>query len=173
MNLPERPLSSNFTTPSINAKSVSSFPRPTLLPGFHLVPRWRAMMLPPSTRSPPNFFNPNRCACESRPFRDEPTPFLCAITNSVLGSLCLVPCSARCLTGQLLRGPFRRRTKHQELSTKIKTLLTYGIDLQGRKTLAMATGALVLFAPLLLEHDDLLILAMSDYGGRDLLVSGG
>src|SRR6185369_11445975 len=81
MNLPCRPLSSNLTTPSINAKSVSSFPRPTLLPGFHFVPRCRAMMLPPSTCWPPNFFSPNRCDCESRPFLDEPTPFLCAITQ--------------------------------------------------------------------------------------------
>src|SRR6266576_1520743 len=38
-------------------------------------------MLPPSTRSPPNFFKPNRCEFESRPFRDDPTPFLCAITH--------------------------------------------------------------------------------------------
>src|SRR5882762_2751996 len=81
MNLPERPLSSNFTTPSIREKRVSSLPRPTLFPGFHLVPRCRAMMLPPTTRSPPNFFKPSRWDCESRPFRDEPTPFLCAILD--------------------------------------------------------------------------------------------
>src|SRR2546430_7316307 len=67
MNLPERPLSSNFTTPSIIANSVSSLPRPTFLPGFHFVPRWRARMLPPSTRSPPNFLSPSRCEFESRP----------------------------------------------------------------------------------------------------------
>jgi len=79
INLPCRPLSSNLTTPLTRAKSVSSFPRPTFLPGFHLVPRWRASMLPPSTRSPPNFFNPNLCEFESRPLREEPTPFLCAI----------------------------------------------------------------------------------------------
>src|SRR5918911_1461141 len=79
MNLPCRPLSSNFTTPSTSANSVSSLPRPTFLPGFHFVPRWRARMLPPKTCSPPNFFRPSRCECESRPLRDEPTPFLCAI----------------------------------------------------------------------------------------------
>src|ERR1051325_2025253 len=79
MNFPDRPLSSNFTTPSIKANRVSSLPRPTFLPGFHFVPRWRARMLPPRTRSPPNFFNPSRCEFESRPLRDEPTPFLCAI----------------------------------------------------------------------------------------------
>src|SRR5215212_4004028 len=81
MNLPVRPLSSNLTMPSTSANSVSSLPRPTFLPGFHFVPRWRARMFPPSTRSPPNFFNPNRCAFESRPLRDDPTPFLCAISN--------------------------------------------------------------------------------------------
>src|SRR5918997_1785588 len=79
MNLPPRPLSSNLTTPSIKANSVSSLPRPTLLPGFHFVPRCRARMLPPSTCSPPNFFKPSRCAFESRPLREEPTPFLCAM----------------------------------------------------------------------------------------------
>ena len=30
--------------------------------------------------SPPNFLRPSRCAFESRPFLDEPTPFLCAIS---------------------------------------------------------------------------------------------
>src|SRR5512141_2763307 len=79
MNFPVRPLSSNFTTPDTRANSVSSLPRPTFFPGFHFVPRCRARMLPPSTLSPPNFFRPSRCELESRPFRDEPTPFLCAI----------------------------------------------------------------------------------------------
>src|SRR5215204_7221372 len=79
MNLPCRPLSSNLTTPSMSANSVSSLPRPTFLPGFHFVPRCRARILPPRTASPPNFFRPSRCECESRPLRDEPTPFLCAI----------------------------------------------------------------------------------------------
>src|ERR1044072_949356 len=85
MNLPCRPLSSNLTTPSMSANSVSSLPRPTFLPGFHFVPRCRARMLPPSTASPPNFFRPNRCECESRPLRDEPTPFLCAIVLTSKG----------------------------------------------------------------------------------------
>src|SRR5215510_10704456 len=125
MNFPARPLSSNFTTPSINAKSVSSFPRPTLLPGFHLVPRCRAMMLPPSTRSPPNFFNPNRCACESRPFRDEPTPFLCAIEtpNSILGTWYFVLCSLLAVYRSTFTWHVRKATKHKELSTKIQTSL--------------------------------------------------
>src|SRR6266850_6117814 len=79
MNFPDRPLSSNLTTPSIIANRVSSLPRPTFLPGFHFVPRCRARMLPPNTCWPPNFFRPRRWEFESRPLRDEPTPFLCAI----------------------------------------------------------------------------------------------
>src|SRR6266850_5151083 len=79
MNFPDRPLSSNLTTPSIIANRVSSLPRPTFFPGFHFVPRCRARMLPPRTFSPPNFLSPSLCEFESRPFRDEPTPFLCAI----------------------------------------------------------------------------------------------
>src|SRR5690606_14201293 len=38
------------------------------------------MIFPASTRSPPNFFTPRRCALESRPLRVEPPPFLCAIS---------------------------------------------------------------------------------------------
>src|SRR6266850_7342190 len=83
MNFPVLPLSSNFTTPETSANKVSSLPRPTFFPGFHFVPRCRARMLPPRTLSPPNFFRPNRCEFESRPLRDEPTPFLCAIFNSL------------------------------------------------------------------------------------------
>jgi hypothetical protein len=49
---------------------------PTLLPGCHFVPRWRMMMLPGMTNSPPNFFTPRRLPAESRPLREEPPAFL-------------------------------------------------------------------------------------------------
>src|SRR5690606_29711555 len=52
---------------------------PTLAPGCHFVPRWRMMMLPARTRSPPNFFTPRRFDSESRPLREEPPAFLCAM----------------------------------------------------------------------------------------------
>src|ERR1700759_1567627 len=39
------------------------------------------MMLPPITCSPPNFLTPRRRPAESRPLRDEPPAFLCAISN--------------------------------------------------------------------------------------------
>src|SRR6476659_6855532 len=84
-NLPIWPRSLNTMRPVILAKSVSSFPRPTLSPGFTRVPRWRTMMVPPGTTCPPNALKPSRCALESRPFRDVPCPFLCAI-ESVLSS---------------------------------------------------------------------------------------
>src|SRR6187401_2496628 len=42
------------------------------------------MMLPPMTFSPPNFFTPRRRPAESRPLRDEPPAFLCAISNYLL-----------------------------------------------------------------------------------------
>src|SRR5262249_22048971 len=54
---------------------------PTLWPACHLVPRWRTMMLPARTDSPPNFFTPRRLLSLSRPLRDEPPAFLCAISN--------------------------------------------------------------------------------------------
>src|SRR5579871_3235483 len=40
------------------------------------------MMEPPETSCPPNDFTPSRCALESRPFRELPRPFLCAIGES-------------------------------------------------------------------------------------------
>src|SRR5277367_4182722 len=39
-------------------------------------------MLPPVTSWPPKRLMPSRCPCESRPFVEEPPPFLCAMTHS-------------------------------------------------------------------------------------------
>src|SRR6516164_5365814 len=80
-NLPMRPRSLNSTTPVTFANSVSSLPQPTLGPGLILVPRWRTMTLPPGTSWPPKTFTPRRCAFESRPFLELPSPFLCAIRH--------------------------------------------------------------------------------------------
>src|SRR6202795_2841459 len=65
--------------PGTFANSVSSLPRPTLSPGKNFVPRWRTRMEPPVTSSPPNRLTPRRCEFESRPLREEPCPFLCAM----------------------------------------------------------------------------------------------
>src|SRR3954471_14559829 len=51
-------------------------------PGLNRVPRWRTMISPPVTCWPANTFTPRRLAFESRPLRDEPRPFLCAISRS-------------------------------------------------------------------------------------------
>ena len=39
------------------------------------------MMLPALTTSPPNFLTPKRLLLLSRPFRELPCPFLCAMMN--------------------------------------------------------------------------------------------
>src|ERR1700741_3659282 len=52
---------------------------PTCVPGWNLVPRLRTIMLPGTTISPPNFLTPSRRPRLSRPLRDEPPAFLCAI----------------------------------------------------------------------------------------------
>jgi hypothetical protein len=40
-----------------------------------------AMIVPPGTSCPPKALKPSRCAFESRPFREVPCPFLCAINQ--------------------------------------------------------------------------------------------
>src|SRR3712207_1394445 len=48
------------------------------------------MMLPARTRSPPNFLMPRYFGLLSRPFREEPTPFLCAMVASVSAEIDVV-----------------------------------------------------------------------------------
>src|SRR6266498_3204612 len=55
---------------------------PTLTPGCTLVPRWRTMMAPAVIGSPPKALTPRRFDCESRPLRELPPAFLCAIAVS-------------------------------------------------------------------------------------------
>src|SRR5712671_119817 len=63
----------------MSANSVSSLPRPTLMPGLWRVPRCRIRIVPAWTSCPPKRLTPSRCPCESRPLTEEPPPFLCAI----------------------------------------------------------------------------------------------
>src|SRR5436190_23249827 len=61
---------------------------PTPVPGCQVVPRWRMMMLPAMTFSPPKAFTPSLRPAVSRPLRDEPPAFLWAMGDysfSVLG----------------------------------------------------------------------------------------
>ena len=73
---------SNFTLPEVKENNVWSLPMPTLSPGWYLVPRWRTKIFPETTGSPPYFFTPNLLPAVSRPFREEPPAFLCAIQTS-------------------------------------------------------------------------------------------
>src|SRR3954466_10167201 len=80
MTRPRRPVRKS-TTPAARAYSVSSLPMPTPSPALKREPRWRTMISPPVTVSPANTFTPRRWAWVSRPLREEPRPFLCAILD--------------------------------------------------------------------------------------------
>ena len=86
-NRPCCPPCSVAPTPETLANSVSSLPRPTFAPAFSGVPRWRTMIPPPRIACPPKTFTPSRCALESRPFLEEPNPFLCAIPSPLCAAL--------------------------------------------------------------------------------------
>src|SRR5262245_22378047 len=173
--LPIDPRSLNLIRPVIFAKRVSSFPRPTFSPGFTRVPRCRTMMVPPGTSCPPNALNPRRCALESRPFRDVPCPFLCAIKPSpqslfVRGLLLLrgrFP--GRGLPGRFLFGRlgsrvfrFGRRGRLLRLwfllreFRRLERLAVVGDlgDADRAEGLAVSTELFVLLLPLVVEDDD-------------------
>src|SRR6266571_8483364 len=73
----------NSTAPAASANSVSSLPRPTLTPGWNLVPRWRIRISPAFTTWPPNRLTPRYCGLESRPLRELDAPFLCAMAGQL------------------------------------------------------------------------------------------
>src|SRR3954453_16274424 len=73
------PLALKTTVPSRFAKIGSSRPIPVPGPGRKPVPRWRTMIVPAVTPWPSKTLTPSIFGFESRPFRDEPSPFLCAI----------------------------------------------------------------------------------------------
>src|SRR5258708_14275381 len=89
---------SKATLPSTRANKVQSRPVPTLLPAKNLVPRWRTMMLPAVTNSPPKHFTPNRFLTLSRPLRTLPCPFLCAILYALISAILTRVSSCRCPT---------------------------------------------------------------------------
>src|SRR5262249_42875673 len=72
---------SKRTIPSVLANSVKSTPSPTLVPGRKRVPRWRTRIEPAVTCWPPNRFTPSILAWLSRPSRELPPPFLCAMVS--------------------------------------------------------------------------------------------
>src|SRR5262245_20423883 len=76
--------SSKRTWPSVLANRVKSRPSPTLTPGQKRVPRWRTRMEPCGTHCPAKRLTPSILGWLSRPLRELPTPFLCAIAVSAL-----------------------------------------------------------------------------------------
>src|SRR5262245_491126 len=141
---------------------------PTLAPGWNLVPRWRTRMLPARTDSPPNFLTPRRRPAVSRPFRDEPPAFLCAIEpapyNSESRRLCgialrlglgLLRLARPWLLGRLALSGFGLRSL---LLRRNRWLRAVGQDLRDphqREILPVAVAAPRIVTPALLEDDDL------------------
>src|SRR6185369_1685730 len=140
------------TRPAPRANRVWSLPMPTFTPGYTRVPRWRMMMLPPMTCWPPNFFTPRRFDSESRPLRDEPPAFLCAISN---------------YSEILFSGRGGRGFRLGGLLGGLLFLATNGEDAQQGHLLAMAVATAIVVPATLLEDDHLLALGLSDDFGRD------
>src|SRR5690606_12314553 len=82
-------------------KMVWSRPMPVPSPDQNRVPRWRTMISPPLTVWPEKTFTPSILGLESRPFLEEPSPFLCAISGLLFGRRLFGCGLAR---GRLLRG---------------------------------------------------------------------
>src|SRR3954469_4415064 len=103
------------------------------------------MMPPPRIAWPPKTFTPSRWAFESRPFLEEPRPFLCAISN------CLV-----CRPAQAA----------SRLKSALECLAVdeYLVDADLDVVLAVALHLLVLLLALEFEDQDLLAAALCDDG---------
>src|SRR5215470_15215126 len=118
---------------------------PTFSPAWKRVPRWRTMIEPALIASPPNTFTPSRFACESRPLREEPPAFLCAIFSSYplldhwgsLGWIADLDPSVDC------------------------------VDAQFGEILPMTRVLLKMLAPAHLEDPYLVVPAVSEHGGSD------
>src|SRR6187431_367853 len=81
---------------------------PVPLPGRNFVPRCRTRIIPALTSWPANIFTPSIFGFESRPLREEPSPFLCAIGVRLLGR-----------RGLLLRGRLGRRRPRLRLLLRL------------------------------------------------------
>ena len=172
------PFAWSRTRPRLRAARTACGPCPCRRPrpGAIWCPRWRTMMLPARTLWPPDFFTPSRRPAESRPLRDEPPAFLCAMIRFLTSS---ASARASCQSWRLgfargwlpapawpwpswrqawslrlglLLGLFRLR-----LGGQLRRLLAVGQDLgdaERGELLAMALLATIIRAPLLLEDDD-------------------
>src|SRR5262245_63859076 len=123
------------------------------------------MIAPAETVSPPNAFTPSRFEVESRPLRDEPPPFLCAMVRRgyqlVLGSRRIRRRRRirRCgRVSGLLVGLLLRRPTGAELHVG---------DLQHRQELTMAGLPGVAGLGPVLEDLDLVALLLAERLGDD------
>src|SRR5205085_1559414 len=155
------PLARYSTLPSRVAKIVSSRPMPVPTPGRKRVPRWRTRIIPAVTSCPANFFAPRYLGLESRPFRDEPMPFLCAMSL-----FCLFLRGRRLLRRSLLRRTLGLGLLGRRLLLG-GGLLADRLDLDLREPAAEAGVLLVPGLRLVLADPDLLAEHVADYAGRD------
>src|SRR4051812_2157684 len=110
------------------------------------------MMFPETTRSSPYFLTPRRRPSESRPLRDEPPAFLCAITRVLeLGSDLL----ARGRFGQGRLGCRLRATGRGSSLGDRRAVQRDRPDPHDREVLPVTTLAARILAAALLEGDDL------------------
>src|SRR5260370_33219613 len=96
------------------------------------------MIVPALINWPPKRFTPSRCPCESRPFVEEPPPFLLAMTYS-----------------------FSRKSAGVS-PAKCEVLQLDVVDLHGGVILPVAARNLVLLALLELQHGDLFGASLGD-----------
>src|SRR3954468_6430952 len=78
---------------------------PTFSPIQKYVPRWRTTIVPARTYCPSERFTPSRFDSLSRPLRELPTPFLCAIVRTPLRASALGVDSRDRHAGQRLAMP--------------------------------------------------------------------
>src|SRR5690242_12435848 len=100
------------------------------------------MIAPAVTVWPANTFTPSRCACESRPFFDDPSPFLCAICRVLL----LRPRAPR-LGRRFLGGVGLRLRRSPRLGSRLRLRLGLRL-LRGRLRLGLLRLGLARRRPL-------------------------
>src|SRR5208337_3065862 len=98
------------------------------------------MMFPARTNSPPNFFTPLRCPALSRPFRELPPAFLCAII-------------------------FLQKLKAAVIESEIVPMLADIFHAHSRIGLSVSLSFPVTFAAFVLEDHDFGRAPLPDYGG--------
>src|SRR6185295_3231589 len=107
------------------------------------VPRWRMMMVPALISSPAYDLTPSRFDSESRPFRELPPAFLCA----------MVCCSF--------------------VAPRVAVSTDDAVDLELGVVLAMALVLLIVLAAAHLEDLDLVATSVAHHGGLDRRAGDG